>query len=197
MARLRLEDIGARLRSTEPRLLPAPPGSPSAAVATVLRSAGDEVEALFIRRAECASDPWSGHMAFPGGRRDPGDPDLEHTVRRETLEELGLDLDRTAEPLGHLDEIEAIARGKPPGMVIRPYVFALHTPHVALEPNYEVAEALWVPLGPLVRGEADSKYLYRNASFEHELPAYAYEGRIVWGLTYQMLQILFATVRTA
>ncbi len=198
MGRLRLEDIGARLRNAEPRTLRVPPDSPSAAVAAVLRSAGDDdVEALFIRRAENPSDPWSGHMAFPGGRRDPGDPDLVHTARRETLEEVGLDLGENAELLGHLDEIEAIARGKPIGMVIRPYVFALRAPEVPLVPNYEVAEALWVPLGPLLRGEADSTYHYTGATFERVLPAYSVQGRIVWGLTYHMLQVLFSAVRAA
>ncbi len=194
MAGLRIDDVTARLRARAPRTLPVAPGAPAAAVAAVLRSAGSDVEALFIRRAESPNDPWSGHMAFPGGRRDPGDVDLVHTARRETLEEVGVDLEAHAEIVGHLDEIEAIARGKPLGMVIRPYVFALRSPDVTLVPNYEVAEALWVPLGPLARGEADGTYLYRNGSFARDLPAYDVEGRIVWGLTYQMLRMLFTAI---
>lgn len=194
MGTLRLEEIGVRLRAAEPRTLRVPPGSPSAAVAAVLRSSSKDVEVLFIRRAESPLDPWSGHMAFPGGRRDPGDADLMQTVQRETREELGLDLGEAAELLGHLDEIEAIARGKPLGMTIRPYIFALRTPEVSLVPNYEVAEAIWFPLGPLMRGEVDTKYLYRGAGFERELPGYAVGGRIVWGLTHRMLQQLFTAL---
>lgn len=197
MRSLRLEDIGVALQRSAPRTLDLPPDAPSAAVAAVLRSSGDDVDALFIRRAESPLDPWSGHMAFPGGRRDPGDHDLVHTARRETLEELGLDLAGHAELLGRLDEIEAVARGKRVGLAIRPYVFALRAAEVTLVPNYEVAEALWVPLGPLVRGEFDTTFKYRIGGLDLELPAYSVEGRIIWGLTYQMLQVLFASFRGA
>jgi 8-oxo-dGTP pyrophosphatase MutT (NUDIX family) len=164
-------------------------------VAAVLRPAAGDVEALFIRRAENPRDPWSGHMAFPGGRRDPGDPDLVHTALRETREELGLDLESTARRIGHLDEIEAVARGRRTGMVIRPYVFALEAAEVELRPNYEVAEALWVPLGPLLRGEASTHYRYQRNGLDLLLPAYLCEGHVVWGLTYQMLERLFQAVR--
>jgi 8-oxo-dGTP pyrophosphatase MutT (NUDIX family) len=191
MVALRLDDIEGRLAGSEPRRLLSAPEAPSAAVAAVLRPAGDDVEALFIRRAENPHDPWSGHMAFPGGRRDPGDRDLVETALRETREELGLDLASTARRLGYLDEIEAIARGRRTGLIIRPYVFALEVEDVALHPNHEVAEALWVPLGPLVRGEASTDYRYQRQGLDVVLPAYLWEGRVVWGLTYQMLQVLF------
>jgi 8-oxo-dGTP pyrophosphatase MutT (NUDIX family) len=195
MVALRLEDIEGRLAGSEPRRLAAAPEAPSAAVAAVLRPAAGDVEALFIRRAENPRDPWSGHMAFPGGRRDPGDSDLVHTAVRETREEVGLDLESAARRIGHLDEIEAVARGRRTGMVVRPYVFALEAPEVELRPNYEVAEALWVPLGPLLRGEASTQYRYQRNGLELLLPAYHWEGRIVWGLTYQMLQLLFQATR--
>jgi len=60
-----------------------------AAVTLILReSAADpaEAEGLFVRRAKVPGDPWSGHVALPGGRRDPEDADLLDTARRETLE---------------------------------------------------------------------------------------------------------------
>ena len=156
----------------------------------------DEPEVLFIRRAEHPEDPWSGHMAFPGGRLDPGDPDVLYTARRETREELGLDLARDAELLGRLDDVPAIARGRPTGLVISPFVFVLRgTP--ALVPNHEVAEALWAPLGPLMRGELDTTRDYRHEQRVIPFPAYDVEGRVVWGLTYQMLQILFGVLRDA
>ncbi|MCA9639821.1 MAG: NUDIX domain-containing protein, partial [Myxococcales bacterium] len=71
-------------------------GGRFAAVAAVLRPTDADTEVLLIRRAEHEGDPWSGHMAFPGGRHDPTDPDLLTTARRETLEEVGLDLSRRA-----------------------------------------------------------------------------------------------------
>ena len=66
-----------------------------AAVALILLPTSDgDLEALFIKRAEVEGDPWSGQMAFPGGRRDPVDDDLLATAARATLEETGIDLAR-------------------------------------------------------------------------------------------------------
>src|SRR5213596_3679172 len=49
-------------------------------------------ELLMIKRADAEGDPWSGHIACPGGRMEPGDHDLEQTAIRETWEETGVDL---------------------------------------------------------------------------------------------------------
>ena len=54
-----------------------------AAVAMVVAPDGDDLAALLIERAKHPLDPWSGHMAFPGGRHDATDPSLERTAIRE------------------------------------------------------------------------------------------------------------------
>src|SRR5437870_1501228 len=71
-----------------------------AAVAIVLRDGASGIEVLFIHRAEHPDDPWSGHMAFPGGRAEDGEPPVL-TAMRESAEEVGLDLGE-AELLGGL-----------------------------------------------------------------------------------------------
>ena len=165
-----------------------------AAVAVLLREGTAGPEVLFIRRAEDATDPWSGHMAFPGGRQAVGDATLLDTAMRETREEVGLDLIRQAEHIGQLDDLQAIARGKPQETVIRPFVFEVQAQSPIRIEQREVAEALWAPLLPLYRGEADTVRPYPWQGTQIDFPAYDVDGRIVWGLTYQMLRSFFRIV---
>ena len=119
-----------------------------AAIALVLRtSSSGEPELLMIRRAEYENDPWSGHIACPGGRMDPTDRDVEHTVIRETWEETGIDLARDGRILGTLDDITPRTPALPP-LVIRPFV-AIVRPDVPLIESEEVAEVFWVPLSAI------------------------------------------------
>jgi 8-oxo-dGTP pyrophosphatase MutT (NUDIX family) len=164
-----------------------------AAVAIIVREATDaQPEILLIRRAERSTDPWSGHMAFPGGREEPADETLLATALRETREEIAVDLARVGRLLGQLEALPAIARGRATGMQIVPFVFEL-TDHAPLVFNPdEVAEAIWIPLEPLRRGVLRTTVSYELAGQRTELPAHDFEGRIVWGLTYRMLDQLFA-----
>ena len=162
-----------------------------AAVAMLLRESQSGPEVLFIRRAEHPRDPWSGHMAFPGGRQHTEDTSLLQTAIRETQEEVGLDLVSEADHIGQLDDLQAIARGKPQETVIRPFVFEVHREQPIRVDEKEVAEALWTPLLPLYRGEADTTRPYQWHGTQIDFPAYDVEGRVVWGLTYQMLRSFF------
>lgn len=184
-------DLAFRLPKTDVAFLAA---EKRAAVAAVLRDAARGPEILLIRRAEHPDDPWSGHMAFPGGREDPGDATLLSTAVRETREELALDLERSARLLGELDLLPAVARGKRTGLTIAPYVFEL-TESTELTPNYEVAEVLWAPIEGLLRGDYATTYPYRIEGQEVRLPAHEVEGRLVWGLTGRMLDMLLALLK--
>lgn len=170
---------------------------PRAAVAIVLREprAGEEVEVLFIRRAERAGDPWSGHIAFPGGRIDPGDTSLLATAVRETFEEVGLRLDENAQLLARLPDMAARARGKRLSFSIAPFVFTLARPDVALAlDDREVAEAIWAPLGSLARGEARSTHKIEYESERYELPSALLGPHVLWGLTFAMLESLLGAI---
>lgn len=165
-----------------------------AAVAAILRAPRNrkEAEILLIRRSERAGDPWSGHMAFPGGRRDASDPSLLVTAIRETQEEVGLDLERRARLLGRLPAVPAMSRAKHAGFSVTPFIFALEDPeHPEFSLSGEVAETLWAPIGPMARGENVTTYPYQHDGTLYTLPAYSVEGRIVWGLTHRMLQMFF------
>lgn len=188
-----LDEVARRLEAHRP-LDREPYVLRHSAVATLLRETGRGPEVLFIRRAERPSDPWSGHMAFPGGRREPSDRDLLRTAERETHEELGFVPSEVGRVVGRLDDVDAVARGKRVGMIVRPYVYVLDR-EPKLRPNEEVAEALWAPITPMLSGELDTVRPYVLDGREIALPAYDVDGRIVWGLTYHMLQGLFRFLR--
>lgn len=166
-----------------------PEGRP-AAVAAIVREGAEGLEVLLIKRAEREGDPWSGHMAFPGGRHEAKDPDLLRTAVRETAEEIGLDLDAHGNLLGVLEDQDATGRRARAPMPIRPFVFELHRP-ADFRPNEEVTEVIWAPVAPLLRGERASSIEVDWEKNRYTLPAYDLDGRIVWGLTYRMLQTLF------
>lgn len=73
-------------------------------------------ELLFIKRAARISDKWNGHVALPGGKRDPEDADDAVTAMREAHEEVGIDLsDSNAIEVGNLPQrIVTTSWGKVP-----------------------------------------------------------------------------------
>ena len=171
--------------------------APRAAVALVLRDAGPAgIELLFIRRAEHEKDPWSGHMGFPGGRAEPGDAGLEGTAVRETLEETGLDLAGDGEPLGALDEVKALARGRPVDLVITPFVFRLRR-RLDGAPSHEVVSLHWLPLGRLLAPETRSTLQYQYEETILDLPCLRIDGLVIWGLTYRMFENLRVVLAAA
>ncbi len=161
-----------------------------AAVAAVFRDTGGDAELLFIQRAAQPHDPWSGQIAFPGGREEPGDADLFATAERETREELGLDLPTHAIRLGPLDPLRARSRRKIRPLVIHPFAWVMEseTPPLHAVPNDEVAHAFWFP----VRELADPKRQLWYDAFRTEVPmrfpAIDLGGdRVLWGLTHRMV----------
>ena len=162
-----------------------------AAVALVLRdgATGPGLELLFIRRAEAERDPWSGQIGFPGGRSEPGDHSAEATAERETFEETGLDLAREAERLGALDDVQAMARGRPVDLVIAPRVFRL-TRRLDGAPSLEVVSLHWLPLDALVSPASRSSFEDTHEGSVLQLPCLRLEGLVIWGLTYRMFESL-------
>lgn len=184
MRRLGWDDVRSALGSRPPARVAAEVGR-RAAVALILRESPAGVELLFIRRAEHPEDPWSGQMAFPGGRSEPGDADLLATAVRETAEEIGVDLSREGEYLGALDEVRAMARMRPVDLAIAPYVFRLRG-DAAPRPNHEVRSLHWLPLDELVREERRSMMDYAHQGATLQFPCLRVEDVVIWGLTYRM-----------
>lgn len=196
LATIDLDRVGRAL-ARAPRLIEGPDVERRAAVATIVRATADDLEVLLIRRAERESDPWSGHMAFPGGGHDPRDEDLVATSVRETREEVGLPLDERGVLLGRLDDVRATARGRGTGLVVTPFVFQVEG-DVPLGTSDEVSEIHWAKLGPMYRGERDATIDYPWEGQVIRLPGFRIDApsdRIVWGLTHKMLSVFFARLR--
>jgi 8-oxo-dGTP pyrophosphatase MutT (NUDIX family) len=160
------------------------------AVALFLHHCPDEgVSVLMIRRADREGDPWSGHMAFPGGRKDKADRNTLATALRETEEEVGFQAGGVARLLGRLSDIATHARLRHGPMVITPYVFSLPD-RVPLQPNHEVAETVWIPLAFLADRANREKMRWAPNGVPLELPCYLFGGRRIWGLSLMMLDEL-------
>ncbi len=188
---LRLERIATAIAAHRPAHYELHAETRQAAVAMILRESGSGTEALFILRASHDGDPWSGHMAFPGGHRDPEDAALRDTAERETLEEIGVDLTRTASFLGEIDSVRANPRGRNLDMVVTPFVYLLKDVDVSFKPNYEVARILWGSLNDMFSGEALTTGEFRVQGERRRFTGYDVDGEIVWGLTYRMLDLFF------
>ncbi len=150
----------------------------------LLRPTGAGLEFLAIKRAESEGDPWSGHMALPGGRRDPGDADLWVTAARETWEEVGVDLSQVGRLLGRLDDVAPRTR-RIPAIAIAPFVVAVQADVVA-QTSSEVERAVWVPLDVVVEQKHRGSMTLKTIP-DREYPTIEYEGHVIWGLTFQIL----------
>jgi 8-oxo-dGTP pyrophosphatase MutT (NUDIX family) len=162
------------------------------AILVTLRIAGDgEPELLMIKRAELDRDPWSGHVACPGGRMEPQDPDLEATALRETWEETSVDVSRDGIVLGTLDDLWPRTPRLPP-ILIRPYV-AVVRPDVRIVPSAEVAAAFWVPLEALREPAAwGVRPVQVRGAGEWQVETFRHGEYTVWGLTERVLRNLLA-----
>jgi 8-oxo-dGTP pyrophosphatase MutT (NUDIX family) len=162
-------------------------GGPLIWAAVAVLIAPDPDSLLLIRRAERAGDPWSGHMALPGGRQDPEDPDLMETAIRETQEEVGFSPDR-AQLAGSLDDVVPRTPVLPP-IAVRPYVFTLPS-RPTLQLNPEVAAIRWVSLDHLLDAGTQETFEIEIRGERRQFAAYRVDEGVVWGLTERIVSDL-------
>jgi 8-oxo-dGTP pyrophosphatase MutT (NUDIX family) len=187
MTSFELARIKERLGTTR-AAAPSTSGEAPAAVATVLREGIEGSEVLFIKRAEREGDPWSGQIAFPGGKREPTDPSLLFTAIRETEEEVSLRLEPAA-CLARFGDVAAHING----FRVAQFVFALDEPDAVIATSAEVTATLWVPLGRLARFEGAGTLPWTRDGVTLDLPCIRLGTYVLWGLTYRMvLQLLDA-----
>ncbi len=183
-----MEELERQLAQHRPRKSLLRPLARRSAVALILQQRQQQTHVLMIQRAEREGDPWSGHMAFPGGHLEPVDRHGRDAATRETAEEIGLQLNQDSPCIGRLSDI--MARPKMPRpMIVSPYVFRLETdPEFTL--NYEVADTVWIPVSHFQMPENREQMQWNKRGVKIDLPCYFYEGYRVWGLSLLMIDEL-------
>ena len=166
------------------------PDPSHAGVAMILAGDDNNLDACFIRRAERDGDPWSGQVAFPGGRAGPGDQDAQSVAERETFEEIGLTLERhhLIGPLPIRPIERNYLRG---GLTLSPFVYHVDAGKrvsVSAKLPLEVADVFWVPLRHLFDEAATTELEYPFNGKLTTFPGIEFENHVIWGLTLRVLE---------
>ncbi|MFH2054621.1 MAG: CoA pyrophosphatase [bacterium] len=140
----------------------------------------DELHVLLTVRTDQV-EAHKGQISFPGGTREPDDPDMLATALRETEEEVAV---RAAdvEILGQLDQLISVT-----DFIITPFVGMIPYPYEFHRSETEIAELLEVPLSFFLNSDncRAEKRIYRG----HEITVYFfdYQGHTIWGVTARIL----------
>ena len=157
---------------------------PDAAVA-IVRTPAPAESVLLMRRAERPDDPWSGHWSFPGGRREPDDPDLTHTALRELAEECGIVLGR--------DRLESaltpvLARRRAGRfLLVAPFVFRVERELPTVLDLREAVHGAWIPLSILMDPARHRLSTVPGMPDSMLFPAIDLDGMPLWGFTYRLI----------
>jgi 8-oxo-dGTP pyrophosphatase MutT (NUDIX family) len=166
----------------------------SAAVAIIV--AGEDTRAdegsglklCLIKRAERQGDPWSGHMALPGGRVSATDPTIQSAAEREVREEIGITIDSKS-LIGHLPPLPIRRYRIDTGLTLSPFVYYAGRELLPLIPNDEVAAALWVELDYLWNPANRTSLRATYDEKEFVFPAIRIGEDLLWGLTFRVLEV--------
>lgn len=187
-----LAQLEQRLRARAARAVLDPPGTRRAAVALIHRPVAGGAELLLVKRAEYPGDPWSGHIALPGGRSEEGETP-EETAVRETLEETAIDLNVHGRLLGTLDDVYPANPLLPP-LVITPFIAAVGA-RVEVRLSPELAESFWVPVTALQDPAARLEVELEVAGRSLRVPSFRHAGHTVWGITQRILDQYLGIIR--
>ena len=196
-----LQRVAARLDPVDQEKVPAADGGVThAAVTLLLRQAGgdapssgrgDSAEILFIKRAERPGDPWSGHLAFPGGRAEESDDTLLDLAMRETEEEVGIDARQGGRVLGRLPTVHPLSTRIPP-ITVTPFVVAAPSGAIPRLQQQEVEEVFWMPIAELRTSGRSATARWKTSDGTREFPAFPSPKGPIWGITERILSQFLA-----
>jgi 8-oxo-dGTP pyrophosphatase MutT (NUDIX family) len=124
-----------------------------------------------------------GQMAFPGGRMEMEDEDLEVTALRETWEEIGIK-DKDVKIIGSGPLLDVFASNH----LVKPYygIIKLEAPVKYKTNPDEVAKLIEVPLSSLLDVKTHTDHYIEK--YRIKVKAYQYENNTIWGASGKMLE---------
>jgi 8-oxo-dGTP pyrophosphatase MutT (NUDIX family) len=157
-----------------------------------VREMSDDLEILFIERARDDHDPWSGHLAFPGGKVEKGEH-ARQAAERETREEIGLDLGLEMY-LGRMSDI--IGANLP--VRVSCFAYGVKTLSIAPAVSREVRDVFWVRLSDLLKPEYNKVATVSFSGTSLKVPAIVMpmtDKPVLWGLTYRLVMQFLEIIR--
>jgi len=183
-----LRKLRAALSNRAPkRLGPLEAGTQRASVLVPFFEKAGDLHLLFVKRPE-GDYPHAGQIAFPGGKRESGESEVDCALR-EAEEEVGIP-PATIDLLGVLDECDTIT-----GYRATPGAGLLSTRQFRAHPR-EVERILEVPLTVLLdrsRFRTQTRDILGRQVLVHY---YSVGSDVIWGATAWMLTPLLELIRS-
>eukprot|EP01084_Bolivina_argentea_P242175 406350_1 len=148
------------------------------------------LDILYIRRAIKKGDPWSGHIAFPGGRHENNES-LQSTVEREVMEEIGLDISETNKHykcLGYVHYMDLKRVNKTFRVICYVYIQCINTTPTLILCDKEVAEVAWINFKQFsqIPLNMNSKYMFDDKIWKHNSNKHSFDTNNGSGWTNMM-----------
>lgn len=161
------------------------------AVGVLLYPKDSSIHSVLIQRPEYDGNH-SNQLAFPGGKMDPGDPDLVHTARRECFEEVALPFG-TGQHIGELTQVYIPVSN----FLVQPYLFFMEELPPLIPDPREVKSIISFDIFELTRDELlkSTDIRLTQGLIRKNIPYYDINGHVVWGATAMMLSELKAILK--
>ena len=159
-----------------------------AAVLILVIKRNNNITVIFTKRNNNLKNH-AGQISFPGGKMEISDTSIENTARRETMEEIGLNI-KPSEILGKMSTWETRT-----GFLITPVLGFISDPPKMRKNIYEVEEIFEVPINYLMNPK---NHKIEKRSFEkksYEFFTIQYLDYYIWGATAGLIINLYNILR--
>ncbi|MFH1115869.1 MAG: CoA pyrophosphatase [Pseudomonadota bacterium] len=174
------EELSGLLKKRRKTILP-PDGMTEAAVLIPLYSKNGRIHVLLTKRSDHV-EHHRGEISFPGGKLDPGDPDLLSCALREADEEVGIAA-RDVRVIGELDDFYTVATN----YLVVPFVGTIPYPYAFSPCSREIADLIGVPLDVFFDPDRRTEEVWTIKNQSVEIISYRWKGHNIWGATARIL----------